>query len=169
MVITDSFWGNIFKGNKKGDEGTKLILKKTPLFEVLSDKELTVIERILHRRKYDENEAIFRQGDTGAGMYIIETGNVNISHELTGRIIVKLGAGEIFGEISLINDSPRSASAYADVRSNILFFSQADLNNLTDRDPKLGARIIKRLASILGHRLVASNEQIGQLKRELNK
>jgi len=165
--MIDSFWGNIFKG--KGGESSALdsILKKTPIFQDLNNKELPKIEKMLHERLFDKGERVFYQGDAGVGLYIIIEGKVNIVYEPTGQVLAGLVSGEIFGEIALINESPRSASAYADEKTRMMFFSQADLNNLLEREPILGSKILMQLSRIIGERLMSSNKQIQQLGEEV--
>ena len=166
--MTDSFWGNIFKG--KDDESSAIddLLKKTPIFQGLNKRELSKIEKMLHERLFDKGERVFYQGDAGVGLYIIIEGKINIVYEPTGQLIVGLASGEIFGEIALINESPRSASAYADEKSKMMFFSQAALNNLLEREPALGAKILMQLSRIIGERLMSSNVQIQGFREELS-
>jgi CRP/FNR family cyclic AMP-dependent transcriptional regulator len=164
--MTDSFWGNIFKGkNKEGD--IIRILKGIPIFEDLNTKELVAVERILHRREYKSDEVIFYQDDSGIGMYIIESGKVEISHEPSHQVLAELSDGEFFGEMALLSESPRSATAKATTTTKILFFSQSDLFNLIGLEIKCGLKIIKRLAQILGERLRLSNDLCQSLKQEL--
>lgn len=166
--IADSFWGNIFKG--KGDESSGIddLLKKTPIFQGLNKRELSKIEKMLHQRLFDKGERVFYQGDAGVGLYIIIDGKINIVYEPTGQVIAGLASGEIFGEIALINESPRSASAYADEKSKMMFFSQTDLNNLLEREPALGAKILMQLSRIIGERLMSSNVQIQEFREEIS-
>jgi CRP-like cAMP-binding protein len=165
--MTDSFWGNIFKG--KNEEGEIIrILKGIPMFEELSNKELVAVERILHRREYKPGEVIFYQDDSGVGMYIIENGKVEITYEPSHQVLAELSDGEFFGEMALLSESPRSATARAKTNTSILFFSQSDLFNLIGLEIKCGMKIIKRLAQILGERLRMSNDQCQALKEKLN-
>ena len=165
--MTDSFWGNIFKG-RNNENGITGILRKIPIFEELSKKELAAVERILHRREYKPDEVIFYQGDSGVGMYIIENGKVEIIVEPTHQVLAELSDGEFFGEMALLSEAPRSATARSKTSTSILFFSQSDLFNLIGREIKCGMKIIKRLAQILGERLRMSNDQCQALKEELN-
>ncbi len=163
-----SLWQNIFKGRDKSEESIITILRKIPVFKDLKEKELAAIERILHRRNYKTDELIFRQGDAGVGMYIIEKGNVFIRLEPADIVVAELTDGEFFGELALLDDSPRSASAVAGSDCSMLGFFQPDLFGLIDRDPKLGVKIVLRLAKIIGDRLKAANEENQQMRDKLN-
>ena len=164
--MPDSFWGSIFKSKTK-DKGITGILKEIPIFEELNRKQLAAIKRILHRREYRQDEVIFYQGEAGIGMYIIESGTVSIEYEPTHQVIAELPEGEFFGEMALLIESPRSATAKAKTPCKLLFFSHSELFDLMGREIKCGIKIISRLAEILAERLRLANEQCQALQEEL--
>ena len=77
--------------------------------------------------------------------------------------------GGFFGEISLLDEHPRSASAIAKTPCKIFGFFQPDLFSLIDRDPRLGVKIVIRLARMIGARLRRANEQALSIVEELRK
>jgi CRP-like cAMP-binding protein len=164
----DSFWGNIFKGRKKGGEEIRDVIRKVPIFDGLSNRELSAIELNLHRRQYREGEVIFRRGDPAMGMFIIMEGTVEIQYDTADRVLAELHDGEFFGELALLDESPRSATATARTGCRMLGFFQSDLFGLTERNPRLGIKILLLLARIIGERLKISNEQFQSLQNELN-
>lgn len=94
----------------------KEFLQSVPLLnESLNDTELSKVADALSTKLFKPNELIFKQNDEPNGIYFIESGKVDIIEESSGRRIMlsRLGIGEYFGEVALINKSPRSASAYA--------------------------------------------------------
>ncbi len=163
----NSIWSYIFKSKEQQQEATLTVLRRLPIFNDLSRREVSSIERILHRRNYAPGENIFTQGVPGAGMYIILSGDVSIILEPSGKQIATLKEGEFFGEMALLDESPRSATAHATSPSTVLGFFQSDLFGLLERSPKLGSKIIIRLARIIGERLKHSNEQTFALQEEL--
>ncbi|MBF0558402.1 MAG: cyclic nucleotide-binding domain-containing protein [Nitrospirae bacterium] len=74
------------------------------------------------------------------------------------RCIATLSDGEFFGELSLLDESPRSASAIAYKPCKILCFFQADLFDLINHDPRVGVKITIGLARTIGYRLKQTNE-----------
>lgn len=104
-------WSNFFSRDERKDILT--MLRGVPIFEDLSRRDLKALERILHLRKYHAGEYIFREGDPGLGMYIVEQGTVSIVSESRSRELSRLRKGEFFGEMALFNDRPRNASAVA--------------------------------------------------------
>jgi CRP-like cAMP-binding protein len=156
-----NLWKNIFKARKR--DVVQEILKKVPVFEDLSSGDLSHIERILHRREYRPDEVIFSQGTPGFGMYIIEEGSVKIVSEPSMNIMAELKSGEFFGELALLDDSPRSATAIATASCRMLCFFQSDMFDLINRRPQIGVKILLCLAKTLGERLKKANEEISVL------
>ncbi len=158
-----TFWENIFKFRQKKVHEIDKILLKIPIFHDLNHRELRQIKDILHRREYNKHEVIFNQGDVGLGMYIIEKGTVNIVAEPESQLLAKLSDGDFFGELALLDDAPRSASAVTETPCTMLCFFKPELLDLIDRNPKLGSKVLFRLAWTIGERLKTTNEQIKEL------
>lgn len=156
-----SLWDNIFR--PKPLAGTIALLRKVPMFADLDRHELVEVRKILYRRQYQADEVIFRQGDPGVGMYVIEKGTVAIIHGPTGRLLAELGAGDFFGEIALLNETPRSARAVATASAVLHGLFQAELYDLVKRSPRLGVKLLLPLARNLGARLVHADEQLERL------
>ncbi len=163
----DSIWSYIFKTKEQQKEETLTVLRRLPIFKDLSRREVASIERILHRRSFAIGEDIFTQGVPGAGLYIILSGKVSIIIEPGDKELALLKEGEFFGEMALLDESPRSATARAKTQCVVLGFFQSDLFSLLERSPKLGSKIILRLARIVGERLKHSNEQVLSLQGKL--
>ena len=155
----NAFWGNIFRG-RDADSEAALAIRRVPIFEDLSKRELAEVERLVHRRTYSAGEAVFWDGDPGAGMYIILSGAVNIMDEQPDgkeHKLARLEQGEFFGELGLLDETPRSASAIADEDAVIIGFFRTDLLSLIERRPKLGIKIVLNLARVVGERLRQAN------------
>jgi CRP-like cAMP-binding protein len=166
--MTDSIWGNIFKDIKRPEDAATDILRRIPIFEDLGARDLAYLLDTLHVREYAAEEVVFSQGVPGFGMYIIISGEVDIVYEPTGQPIARLGDGEFFGELALLVSSPRSAAAIAHSPCRMYGFFHSDLKSLIKRRPKMGVKIVTRLAGIIGERLKKSNEQVQALQNELN-
>jgi CRP-like cAMP-binding protein len=86
-------------------------LKKVSLFAGLEERDLELLARQLHERRFPEGSAVTTEGSTGAGFFVIAEGNAEVivgdEHRAT------LGPGDHFGEIALIDDGVRSASIVA--------------------------------------------------------
>lgn len=162
----DSFWSNIFRRNNE-QERIRTVLKRIPVFEGLTRKELVAMERILYRREYKAGETIFHQGEPGIGMYIIESGRVQIYLEPTQQLLAELHDGDFFGELALMDDSPRSATVLTKTDCRMLAFFRSDLLDLIERKPTMGIKIVMKLMYVIGARLKKSNDQVTALQKKL--
>lgn len=144
-------WENYFRPREKDD--IFALLKRLPIFESLSQRQLRLVERILHRRNYLEGEKVFQEGDSGSAMYIIESGEVVMHAGKSEQEIARLHDGDFFGEISLLVDQPRSATARTVRDTKLIAFSQPDLLSLLETQPRLGIVVVMQLARILAERL----------------
>ncbi|QXD14240.1 cyclic nucleotide-binding domain-containing protein [Rhodocaloribacter litoris] len=159
----NSIWDNFFRRGP-GRPSMHDLLRGIPLFADLNRKELDAVERILYRREYAPGEVVFRQGEPGVGMYIIEQGRVCIIREPSGHVLATLGAGDFFGEIALLNETPRSATARAETAATLWGFFQPELLDLLERNPRLGVKVLLPLARITGQRLVRADEELAALE-----
>jgi CRP-like cAMP-binding protein len=160
-----SLWANIFKPRQDFQDTIWSVLKRIPVFDGLNPRDLLQIEKILHEREYRAEERIFLQGDPGLGMYIIIEGNVEIVSEPGHHLLTVLHEGEFFGELALLDESPRTATAVAQSPCRLLCLVQSDLYDLIDRNPKLGVKILVQLARTIGERLKKTNEYVYELKK----
>lgn len=165
----DSLWGNIFKMSKDETDSDLHLLAGIPILEGLSANELKEFERIVHHRNFKANEHIFWEGEPGVGMYIIKKGSVKIYRKLSeghDKELAILKIGDFFGEMALLDESPRSASAVAVEESQLLGIYQPELFDVFERAPKIGLKVPVKLAKIIGMRLRKTNEQLQQLLKE---
>jgi len=161
----DSFWSNIFR--REGQQDTYTLLKQIPIFEAMNRRELDAIRRIMYRREFRAGEVIFQQGEPGVGMYVVQSGVVSIRYEPTGDQLAELHDGDFFGEIALLNETPRSATAQARTACTLWGLFQPEVLDLLARDPRLGVKVLLPLARIAGHRLIRANKQVQVLREEL--
>ncbi len=163
----DTIWGNIFKRDSDGTD-IRAVLKRVPIFSGLSRRQLGAVERILHRRHYRADEVVFRQGDPGVGMYFVISGTVLIVQDPGAQELARLHEGEFFGEIALLNETPRSATAMAATDSTLFGFFQPDLISMLERHPRIGVVVLRGLAEIAGERLVRTEHVLRELQHELD-
>ncbi|NTV13793.1 MAG: cyclic nucleotide-binding domain-containing protein [Desulfobulbaceae bacterium] len=157
-------WSALFRRHHH-DEAREMLnfLGSSPLFCALAKKELRHLVAIVHRRSYEEGEFVFRKGQPGAAMFIIKSGAVDIidhAGENRDTIIATLNSEDFFGELALLDDSLRSASAMVTSPADIYAFSRTDLENMVTTFPQMGMRIYQALAIIIGTRLKAANAQL---------
>jgi CRP/FNR family cyclic AMP-dependent transcriptional regulator len=165
-------WGNIFKKKNGDDEGIVKTLRLVPLFADMNNSEMREFEKLIHRRAFKANETIFWEGEPGVGMYIIQRGTVTIFKHAPGEgreELATLHSGDFFGELALLDETPRSATAVAKEPSDIIGLFRPDLFELLERKPRLGNKFLFQLATIVGERLKNTNVEMQALRAQLDK
>lgn len=130
-------------------------LSALSLFVDLSSAELAIIDGLLHERDYLNDEIIFDEGEEGQAIYIVLDGEVLICRQgepETGRLAV-LGAGTFFGDVALLDDSPRTAQARASTSCRLAVFFRADFLGLMETHAVIASKISLQLARNMGKRL----------------
>jgi CRP-like cAMP-binding protein len=99
-------------------------------------------------RDFRAGDVIFREGDAGAVMYVIQQGRVRISRRFaTGeRTVATLGAGDFFGEMAILNEKPRAATAVAVDAVRAMELDARTLEGMVERSGEVAMRLIRRLA-----------------------
>ena len=156
-----SIYNNYFRKSDKSDPVLKA-LESVPIFDNLLDKELAEVARLTHERTYKKDEYVFKQNAPAEGMYVILDGSVEIKDPDSGTIFASLNAGDFFGELALLDEEPRSASAHATQPARLIGFFRTDLLNLIQRSPELGNKILLNLSRVLGERLRKTNEELAK-------
>ena len=155
-------WGNPFKHLSKDTESDIEFLSSVSIFDALSRRQKNKLNSFIHVRNYDVDEIVFRQGDPGVGLYIIREGEVSVytenAKDMTKTCLATLTKGDFFGEIALLNEAPRSATIVTSKTTVLLGLFRTDLLGLMDTDPKLGLRIVYRLAQIVAERYIISSD-----------
>ena len=134
-------------------------LRQIKLFSTLSRREMPVVQALRHERSYLAGEVVFDEGDDGEAIYAIVSGEVEILRhdgERQQRLAV-LAAGEVFGELALLDQAPRAAQARATADCVLVVFFRADFMNLLETHPKIASKIALSLARHLGGRLRQAN------------
>lgn len=165
MKSINTLWGNILKKRPVIEA-----LKETPMFSELSLRDLKLVEKFLHPRTYHQDEVIFNEGDPGVGMYIVMSGKVSITKNSGNSSKIALATieeGGFFGEVSIIEGGPRTASATAIEKTELLGFFKADLEELIERKPEIAAKTLYEIARILGERLRLTNEQLSRISESI--
>jgi CRP/FNR family cyclic AMP-dependent transcriptional regulator len=112
-------------------------------------------------REFKRGEVLFREGDPGKEMYVIQAGKVNITKTVreTEKILATLGAGEFFGEMAILNNKPRSAGATMADDGKLLVIDPRTFEAMIRGNVEIAVRLIKKLSD----RLQEADEQIENL------
>ena len=127
-------------------------LRQVALFDCLGDPEIEALAALTFSRTFDKGQLIILAEETGDTLFIIRGGQVKVSliHEDGKEFILSLlGQGEVFGELSLLDDRPRSANVTAMVETELLMLRRSDFLDLVGRVPQIAVSLLEELASRL--------------------
>lgn len=138
-------------------------LGKIELFRGIRPEGLERIAAICSEESFRVTDIIFKEGDVGDKLYLILEGKVRISREVSGmgeEALAVLGPGAAFGEMSLIDDFPRSADARVHERCRLLVLTKEALEDLLFLDKDLAYEILWNFVRILSARLRETNDKM---------
>ncbi|MCP4147090.1 MAG: cyclic nucleotide-binding domain-containing protein [bacterium] len=140
------------------------ILKGLDMFADINYKALRGLSSLFEERIYNQNEVIFNEGDIGNSMMVITSGEVRISQtpdsNNTEETLIILKEGDVFGEMALIDDLPRSASTISHTNVIIFEISRSNFLNYVKNDSENGIKILLRLAKVLSARLRETDNKL---------
>jgi CRP/FNR family cyclic AMP-dependent transcriptional regulator len=130
-------------------------LKNSALFSTLTPLELKIVDGMLHERRFLADEIIFDEGEEGQALYLVMSGRVLISRtrDRELEVVAELSPGSFFGDLALLDDSPRNAQARALDNCELAVFFRADFMGLMETDAVVGYKISLALARHIGQRL----------------
>ena len=164
----DPEWGNLTPhGNRQ--ENLPDILARLALFDTLTRQELQTIERIVHRRRFVTGETI---PTPRSGLFVVVSGVVHVVRRLSDGeqiVIDTLREGELVGEIVPLGDTQHATSIMSVGQSDLVGFFQSDLVDLIHTHPRMGFKILCRLAQIMSHRMQHAMGDLRKIRMTLMK
>jgi CRP/FNR family cyclic AMP-dependent transcriptional regulator len=127
-------------------------LRSVPLFASLGDEDARTLLGLLKVRRLPRGALLFRQGDAGDAMFLIEEGRVQIYiTDETGEevTLAELARGDFFGEMSLVEGKPRTATARAVEDARLASLSRADFTGFVRRNPEVALAMVSAISSRL--------------------
>ena len=128
------------------------ILRQVWLFSGLDEQQLDAVSSFTFQKRFGPGELIVEEGRTGNGMYAIISGNVEAVKALgteQERTVNRLGTGEVFGEMALLGEWPRTASVRAVDEVECLGIDRWVFLTQLERHPQVGIRLLQVLAQKL--------------------
>ncbi|MFN2545543.1 MAG: cyclic nucleotide-binding domain-containing protein [Actinomycetota bacterium] len=122
-------------------------LKQVPLFSALGVKELKKVASLTFDSKAEPGEVIVREGKPGEEFYVISDGTVKVT--LRDEELAKLGPGDFFGEMALVDQGPRAATVTAETPVTLLVLGSREFSELMDGVPAVGKKVLRGVASRL--------------------
>lgn len=123
-------------------------LARVPLFSGLAPRHLKRLADLIEEQRYMEGARVVREGDIGDTFYVILEGEAKVLSR-SGRTVNRLRPGDFFGEISLLDGGPRTASVVADTPLTMLALSRKGFLRTIDQEPEVGVKLLNYAASML--------------------
>ena len=142
------------------------VLREMELFSKVDDRQLRVVGMMGDELSYRDGERLFEQGEEGDAAYVVIEGAVSVLVRVDGgeRAVASLGRGEIFGELAVLLDQPRTSAIAAEGRLTVLRLNRSVILNMLREFPDIALQMIR----ILGRRLETTTSKLALAKEELD-
>src|SRR6266702_3559170 len=132
--------------------GVVVTFDSSALFRELGPEDLNHLRAIAREQQFSTGSQIFKEGDQGDGVYLVRTGLVEISGLLADEarhVFSQIGPGEIFGEMAVLENKPRSACAVAKLESKVYFVPREEMLRLVEGSPALAMGLLREISNRL--------------------
>ena len=136
-------------------------LRRFPLFKPLDYLDLVKILNILKVEHYKEGDRIIREGEESDKLYIVLTGGVEVRK--SGKQLAEFSPGFFFGEMGLIDESPRSADVLALESTRLLVVPHADFRNMLNQESRMALKVLWAFCEVLNSRLRLTSQEVADL------
>ena len=119
-------------------------LKKAPLFDGLSRKELEELARLADDLEVPTGKVLTRQGDTGREFFVLMEGQVEVVRD--GEVLGTSSAGDFIGEISILEDMPRTATVTAKTPVRLFVLTAQSFRSFVEQQPDVENKVLRTLA-----------------------
>ncbi|HEX4478176.1 MAG TPA: cyclic nucleotide-binding domain-containing protein [Polyangiaceae bacterium] len=138
-------------------------LRKVELFTGLKPEAIALIARVTTEESHALGTKIFQHGDAGDKLYLILEGRVRISRDVPGmgeEALAVLGPGQVFGEMALLDESPRSADARVHERCRVLAIAKDGFDDLLFMQKDLAYEVLWSMVRMLVGRLRETTDKL---------
>jgi CRP-like cAMP-binding protein len=119
-------------------------LKRVPLFEGLSRKELVQLERVCEDLEVEPGKVLCKEGEIGHEFFVIVDGKVQVTRK--GRRVATLSNGDFLGEIALVTEMPRTATVTAETAVRFFVLTSREFHAALDKNPGVERKVLRALA-----------------------
>lgn len=128
------------------------LLIDIPIFDTLKSDELRIISRYMNFMDFEPRETIFKEGEKGDYVCFVTEGSLDVlkkSEKGKEVVIASLGRGRSIGEMSVIDDFPRSATVKARNRSTLIILTRKGFDQLLEQHSTIGVKVLKGISRLL--------------------
>ncbi|MBL8114076.1 MAG: cyclic nucleotide-binding domain-containing protein [Acidobacteria bacterium] len=140
------------------------ILSQSPVFVGLPSAFLGRLSAKLFEKSYEAGDEVFHEGEPGRGLFVVWEGEVHLVAGDDAAVLATLGPGSSFGELALLDEMPRSATARVVARSRLLILYRSDFEALVEADRALTLIVMRNLLRMLSAYVRRTNLQLAELR-----
>ncbi len=143
-------------------------LRTVILFKDAAERDLVALWPWLREKRLRKGEVLCREGDPGNEMFFIRSGTFVISKHVTGRVeqvLRRMDPGEFFGEMSLFDQLPRSATVQAETVGSVLALNGADLERFIEMTPRAATAFFYQMVQVFIQRLRDTSDVVAEVTR----
>lgn len=138
------------------------VLKGIPLFSLLEFKEIAKVISKMEQRSFKSNELIIKQGDKGGeNLFVILSGSAEVI--ISNKVVANLSSGDYFGELSLIDKAPRSATIKASEDIEALIMNRDEFYKIITKEKNISIKLLWKLTKTLSRRLREADLMITEI------
>jgi CRP/FNR family transcriptional regulator, cyclic AMP receptor protein len=141
-------------------------IAKIHLFQGLRAEALVLVAQVAVEETHPVGTVIFKHGDIGEKLYVVVEGRVRITREVQGageEALALIGPGEVFGEMALLDDAPRSATARVHERCRLLAIHRDAFEDLLFVHKELAYEVLWNVVRLLSRRLRETNDRLAMV------
>ena len=139
------------------------LLINIPIFDALKSDELKVVSKYMNFMDFEPRETVFKEGERGDYVCFITEGALDVVKENDkGKqvIITSIGRGRSIGEMSVIDDFPRSATVKAKTKTTLVILTRKGFEKVLDEHPGIGVKILKGISRLLSMNLRKTSSRL---------
>lgn len=147
---------------RANDQIDEIVVRKAPIFSGLDEAAASTLRSSMSLVKLRKGQSLFKEGDDGDHLFIVSNGKVKLgtkSPDGRENLLMILGPGDMFGDLSLFDSGPRTSTATAVTDTKLLSLGQDKVIPWVKEHPEVSLHLLARLAS----RLRRTNEVVGDL------
>ncbi len=163
----------VFRGEYGSGESLKQktdYLRHVHLFNELTEADLGTLAVVCFQQSFDQGHILFAEGEPGDALYLVTSGAVRLvkSSPRGEQELAVMGTGDFFGEMALVDQSPRSATAIVQRHGTLLVLPKAQLDRLLEGDHEFALKLYKIFTKTLCERLRHANVKLAEMAAHLH-
>ena len=146
-------------------------IRSSPLFFGLADSSLDILLPLFGEKSFKAGDCVVSEGSPGNTLYFVRSGTLSLTRKVDdskSMEVASLGSGDVFGEMALLTDTPRSVTVTATEKTTMLVLTRESLEELRDKDFKVFADVVNFMSNVVCRRLTEVTEELFEVMSTLD-